>query len=145
MKRLTIQSTTIIITILRSSTRHLLHILVCLFVLFILTYDLHSWPGSLTCHIYYDTGHPFIMIIYEDTRHSYLFPGACRWSSQYMFQRLRSVVTRDQTPICRMRGERSTTNPPRWSHILDMCFQSEYQCTWIPLTFSWYLTSVYLS
>ena len=34
----------------------------------------NSWPlsseGSLTCHTYCDTGHPFIMVIFEDTWHS---------------------------------------------------------------------------
>ena len=36
----------------------------------ILTYARHSWPlcseGSLACHTYCDTGHPFIMVISED-------------------------------------------------------------------------------
>ena len=36
----------------------------------ILTYAWHSWPltseGSLACHTYCDTGHPFIMVIPED-------------------------------------------------------------------------------
>ena len=40
----------------------------------ILTYTWHSWPlsseGSLACHIYCDMGHPFIMVISEDT-HAY--------------------------------------------------------------------------
>ena len=35
-----------------------------------LTYARHSWPlssgGSLACHTYCDTGHPFIMVIFED-------------------------------------------------------------------------------
>ena len=31
--------------------------------------------GSLACHTYCDTGHPFIiMVIFEDPWHSYLFP-----------------------------------------------------------------------
>ena len=36
----------------------------------ILTYARHSWSlssgGSLACHNYCDTGHPFIMVISED-------------------------------------------------------------------------------
>ena len=36
----------------------------------------HLWPlsneGSLTCHTYCDTGHPFIMVIFEDPWHSHL-------------------------------------------------------------------------
>ena len=35
-----------------------------------LTYFLHSWAlsseGSLACQTYYDTGHPFIMVISDD-------------------------------------------------------------------------------
>ena len=34
------------------------------------TYARHSWPlsseGSLACHTYYDTGHPFMKVISED-------------------------------------------------------------------------------
>ena len=41
--------------------------------LHILTYARHLWPlsseGSLACHNYCDTGHPFIMIISEDPWH----------------------------------------------------------------------------
>ena len=40
----------------------------------IFSYARHSWPlsseGSLACHIYCDTGHPFIMVISEDPWHS---------------------------------------------------------------------------
>ena len=36
----------------------------------ILTYARYSWPlsseGSLACHTYCDTGHPFITVISED-------------------------------------------------------------------------------
>ena len=36
----------------------------------ILTFARHSWPlsseGSLACHTYCDTGHPFIMVISKD-------------------------------------------------------------------------------
>ena len=42
----------------------------------ILTYARHSWPlsseGSLACHTYCDTGHPFKMVISEDLWHSHL-------------------------------------------------------------------------
>ena len=34
------------------------------------TYTQHSWPlsseGSLACHIYCDTGHPLMMVNFED-------------------------------------------------------------------------------
>ena len=51
-------------------------------VLQILTYARHLWPlsseGSLACHTYYDTGHPFIMVISEDPWHSHLGSGAVK-------------------------------------------------------------------
>ena len=51
----------------------------------ILTYAWHSWPlsseGSLVCHIYCDTEHPFIMVISEDLWHSHLLPSIWHWSS----------------------------------------------------------------
>ena len=36
--------------------------------------------GSLTCHIYCDTGQPFIMVISEDSWHSQLLPSDWQWS-----------------------------------------------------------------
>ena len=86
------------------------------------TYARHSWPlsseGSLTCHTHCDTGIPFIKEISEDPWHSHLLPSVCQWSSHNLFLRLRSVATRNQTPILRMRGERSTSTPPRRSIIM---------------------------
>ena len=42
----------------------------------ILTYVPYSWPlsseGSLVCHTYCDTGHPIIIVIFEDPWHSHL-------------------------------------------------------------------------
>ena len=71
-------------------------------------YARHSWPlsseGSLTCHTYYDTGLPFIMVISEDPWHSHLMPSVWQWSCHYLVLRLRSVVTRDWTLISRMQG-----------------------------------------
>ena len=72
----------------------------------ILTYARHSWSlsseGSLAWHTYYDTGHPFIMVISEDPWHS-IKPIAERlaaWSCHYMylFLRLRSVADGIPTP-----------------------------------------------
>ena len=44
----------------------------------ILTFARHSWPlsseGSLACNTYFDTEHPFIMVISEDPWHSNLLP-----------------------------------------------------------------------
>ena len=43
----------------------------------IFTYAWHLWPlsseGSLAYHTYYDTGHPFKMIVSEDLWHSHMF------------------------------------------------------------------------
>ena len=50
----------------------------------ILTYARHSWPlsieGSLACHNYCDTEHPFIMVISKDPWHSHLLPSVCSWA-----------------------------------------------------------------
>ena len=50
----------------------------------ILTYARHSWllsiEGSLACHNYCDTGHPFIMVISKDPWHSHLLPSVCSWA-----------------------------------------------------------------
>ena len=47
----------------------------------ILTYARHSWPlsseGSLACHTYCDTGHPFIMVICQDPLHFHLAVTTC--------------------------------------------------------------------
>ena len=60
-----------------------------------LTYARLSWPlsseDSLACHTYCYTGHPFIMVIFEDPWHSQLLP------SVYLFLRLRSVTTGART------------------------------------------------
>ena len=48
-------------------------------------YARHLWPlsseDSLACHIYYDTGHPFIMVISQDPWHSQPLPSVGQWSS----------------------------------------------------------------
>ena len=89
----------------------------CRWKLQILICARHSWPlsseGSLTCHTYCDTGLPFIKVFSEDPWHSNLLSSVWQWSCHYLFLRLRSVATGDQTPISRMRCERSTSSPPR--------------------------------
>ena len=54
-------------------------------VLQILTYARHSWPlsseGSLSCHIYCDTGLSFIMVIPEDPWHSHLLSSVLRFGA----------------------------------------------------------------
>ena len=55
----------------------------------ILTCAGHLWPlsseGSLACHNYYYTGHPFIMVTSEDLWHSHLLPSVWQRSSPDMF------------------------------------------------------------
>ena len=95
----------------------------------ILTYPRHSWPlsseGPLICHTHCDTGLPFIMVISEDQWHSHLLLSIWQWSCHYLFLRLRSVATGDQTPIPRTRGERSTSMPPRWWLFQVACSQRQ--------------------
>ena len=81
----------------------------------ILTYALHSWSlsseGSLTCHTHCATGLLFITLISEDPWHSHLLPSVWQWSCHYLFSWLRSVATRDRTPISGMKGECSSSTP----------------------------------
>ena len=60
-----------------------------------LTYARHLWPlssdDSSACHAYCDKGHPFIMVITEDPRHSYLLPSVWHRNWHYLFIRIRSV------------------------------------------------------
>ena len=62
----------------------------------------HSWPlsseGSLACHTYCDTGHPFIMVISEDPWYSHLLLSVWQWSCHYLFLLLRSVAAGMRTP-----------------------------------------------
>ena len=68
----------------------------------ILTYARHSWSlsseGSLACHTYFDTGHPFMMVISEDPWHLHVLPSVLHWSCHYLFLRLRSGAARIRTP-----------------------------------------------
>ena len=90
----------------------------------ILTYARHSRTlsneGSLACQTYCDTGHPFIMVITEGPWYSNKLQSAWQWSCHYLFLRPRSVdvATRDRTQVFCMRGERSTTEPPRMHYFL---------------------------
>ena len=75
-----------------------------------LTYSQHLWPlssdSSLTCYIYYDTGHLFIIIISEDPWHSHLLPNFWQWNCHFLFLQLRSVEAKIRT-LNRMQGEHS--------------------------------------
>ena len=57
------------------------------------------WRANTYC----DTGHPFIMVISEDTWHSHLMLSVWHWSYHYLFQRLRYVAiekSNNQPTIC---------------------------------------------
>ena len=62
----------------------------------ILTYTRHSWPssceGSLACHTYCDTGHPFLMVISDDPWHSH--PNAERFTVELSLPVLTTWVCR---------------------------------------------------
>ena len=62
----------------------------------------------------------FIMVISEDPWHSHLLTSIWRWSCQDLFLLLRSVATGNRTPISRMRGERSTSTPPRLCQVCGL-------------------------
>ena len=71
-----------------------------------MTYARHSWPlsseGSLACHTYWNTEHPFTMVIAEDPWpwrwHSHLLPSVWQWSCHYLFLRFTSVEAGIRTP-----------------------------------------------
>ena len=77
----------------------------------------HSSPlsseGSLACKTYCDTGHPFIMVISEDPRHSHLLPSVWYWSWHYLFLRLRSVAAGIRIPNLRPACGGKHSNPLR--------------------------------
>ena len=60
--------------------------------------------GSLARHTYCDTGHLFIMVIFEEPWHSHLLPSALQWSCRYLFSR--PVATGTRTPFS-LQDERS--------------------------------------
>ena len=51
---------------------------------------IEQW-GFLACHTYCDTGHPFIVVITEDLRHSHLLPSVGQWNCHYLYLPLRLV------------------------------------------------------
>ena len=86
----------------------------------ILTYTRHSWPlsilGSLACHAYCDTGHPFIMVISEDPWHSHLLPSVKQWKFHYLFLGLSRLGFAHST--FRSRGQRSNPLLPPWYKLV---------------------------
>ena len=68
----------------------------------LMTFARHSWPlssdGSLACHTYCDTGHPFTMLISEDPSHSHLLLRFWQWRCHNLILGLRTVTARSRTP-----------------------------------------------
>ena len=118
----------------------------------ILTFARHAWPlsfeGSLACHTYFDTGHPFIMNTSEDPLHSHLLPSVWQWSCHYLFLRRRSVVPGVQTTNLphsersyrlRHRGGRTRRNatiPWKVKGAIQSPF-SHHSVNWMADTFQW--------
>ena len=78
----------------------------------------------LACHIYCDTGQPFIMVIIsEDPWYSYLLPSVWQWSCQYLFSRLRSAAAGIRTPSLpfagRKKGNRKTKSDSNSTFLLN--------------------------
>ena len=117
----------------------------------------HSSEGTLACHNYCDTGHPFIRVISEDSWYSHLLQSVWQWSYRYLFLRLRSVATGIRTsnlPLARRtkKGLAKNSKYTFWwikmkkplacifqhniwhdmEWILVLCWQRQYQLKRIP-------------
>ena len=99
----------------------------------------HSWllssVGSATCHTYYDTGLPFIMVISEDPWHSHLLPSVWQWSCHNLILRLRSVVNgvEPRSPACEANAQplrhRGGFNSRSYQwNVLQTCMNSFNDC-----------------
>ena len=63
---------------------------------------------SLLCHTYWHTGHPFIMVFFEDPWHSHLMPSIWQWNCHYLFfNDLGLLRLGFELPTFRLRSERS--------------------------------------
>ena len=80
----------------------------------ILTFPRHSWSlsseGSLACHTYCDTGHPFIMVISKHPWHSHLLLSGKQWCCLYLFLPHRSVTAGIRTPESSAFGANALTH-----------------------------------
>ena len=64
---------------------------------------IEQW-GSLACHVYCGTGHPFIMVISEDPWHSHLLPSVKPWAITTWFCDLGLSRLEFEHPTFRLRG-----------------------------------------
>ena len=85
-----------------------------LHLLKLLTYARYFWPfnseGSLACHVYCDTEHPFLMVLSEDPWHSHPLPSVwqfCKWAAITCFNDLGLSQLGFEHATFRFRGERS--------------------------------------
>ena len=67
---------------------------------------IEQW-GFLACHTYYDTGHPFIMVISEDLWHSHLLPRFSSGAVTTCFYDLGLSRLEFEYPTFRLLGQRS--------------------------------------
>ena len=65
-----------------------------------------STRGSLACPTYYNTGHPFVMVISEDTWHN-IMPSVWHWAVTTSFYDLGLSRLEFEHPTFRLRDERS--------------------------------------
>ena len=87
-------------------------------------YARHSLPLSSgiffsACHTYYDTEHPFIMVIFEDQWHSQLLSSVISGAVTTCFYDFGLLRLGFDYPNFRMRGERSN----RLRHRRGDCFE----------------------
>ena len=96
---------------------------------------IEQW-GSLVCHTYRDTGHPFIMVISEDPWHSHLMPSFSQWSCHYCFNDLDLSRLGFEQPTFPLRGERSYPLRQRRGAILLKGIAMPGLCIWTSAYFS---------
>ena len=90
--------------------------------LLILVYAWHSWPlsneGSLVCHTYCDTGHPF-MWSSPTTNNTHLLLNNWQWSCHYLFSNLSRPRIKPWSSSCEAKA---VQNEPlrclQWSNLL---------------------------
>ena len=91
----------------------------------ILTYTRCSWlltsEGSLACHTYGDTGHPFITVNSEYPWHLHLLPNVQQWSCPYLSLRLMYVAAGIRTPIGNLPLAVQRSNPLRHRPLAIEC------------------------
>ena len=99
----------------------------------ILVYAWHSWllsnEGSLVCHTYCDTGHPF-MWSSPRTNNTHLLPNNWQWSCHYLFSNLSpsscEAKAVQNEPLPCLQWNNLLNFFPIFIHILHILFTSLY-------------------